>query len=352
MKIRKLYCLLLALLMIILCCGCGEKEETESDNSSSSDNSSFSKPVMTETQLEYKDKLPKAWQRAINHINTEKEGKFIFAIQTDTHFAGSDEEAGINLSNLSNTIDLSFYAHLGDIIRGYEDPVLDDPDNMRKSMDEMVRRYTEGANCPVMMTVGNHDANSMWFNKYNRDVTGLITEKEHYSRIVKPLKEHNGEKMVNNGESVYHYIDFPEYQIRAIMLNTTDSKFSNGQYSTFNISGEQVSWFEKEALDTDYSVLVMAHVPLIDSFSEKNRVSNSERILEAVENFVNGGGDFIAYFYGHTHEQEEAIDGNGRVHLSFKKGGEIAEVVMIDKEERQINTVGLGNVRMRNKIEY
>ncbi len=346
--LKKLFCLLLALLMLILC-GCSKEEKPQ--NNTNNNNNSVSAPVMDDVQLEYKEKLPEAWQREIDYINIVKKGKFTFAVQTDTHFEGTSEEVGTNMNYLSNTIDLNFFAHLGDVIRGYADAQIDSPENMRNSMDEIVRRYTEDAACAVMMTVGNHDANSMWYNEF-KDTRGIITEKEHYSRIIKPLKEHNGERMVNSVESVYHYIDFPEHKIRAIMLNTVDSKFSYGETSTFNISQEQINWFKEEALNTDYSVLVMMHTPLIEDFPKNNKVNNGERILNEVENFISQGGDFIAYFCGHIHTQETVTDTNGRVHLSFRMGGANAEVVMIDTEKREINTVGLGDVKMRSKIAY
>lgn len=347
MKIKRILCLLLVLLMLALC-GCKEKEKPQNNNNN---NSSTATPVIDDIQLEYKEKLPENWQREIDYINIVKKGKFTFAVQTDTHFEGSSETVGYNINYLSNTIDLNFYAHLGDIIRGYSDPQIDSPSNMRNCMNEIVKRYTEEANCAVMMTVGNHDANSMWYNEFG-DFSGIITEKEHYNRIIEPLKEHNGERMVNNVESVYHYIDFPEYKIRAIMLNTVDSKFSLGETSTFNISKEQIEWFKTQALNTDYSVLVMMHTPLVDKFEKNNAVNNAQQILDAVESFIADGGDFIAYFCGHIHTQETVIDDNGRVHMSFRMGGDHAEVVMIDTEKREINTVGLGDVKMRSKIAY
>lgn len=347
MSLKRIICLLLVLLMLTLC-GCHKKQEQQINKN---DNNSSSTPVMDDIQLEYKEKLPDTWQREIDYLNIVKKGKFTFAVQTDTHFEGSNDEVGLTMNYLSNTIDLNFFAHLGDVIRGYADAQIDSPENMRESMDEIVRRYTEEANCPVMMTVGNHDANSMWYNAF-KDTRGIITEKEHYDRIIKPLKEHNGEKMVNNVESIYHYIDFPEHEIRAIMLNTVDSKFSYGETSTFNISQEQIKWFKDEALNTDYSVLVMMHTPLVEGFPKNNIVNNGEQILGAVENFISNGGDFIAYFCGHIHTQEMVTDSNGRVHLSFRMGGDNAEVVMIDKEKREINTVGLGDVKMRSKIAY
>ena len=347
MQIKKLLCFSLVLLMLTLC-GCKEKEAPKNINESIVSNSA---PVVDEVQQMYKELLPADWQREIDYINIVKKGKFTFAVQTDTHFEGSNEEVGTNLNNLSNTIELSFIAHLGDVIRGYSDPQIDSPSNMRSCMDEIVKRYTQDANCAVMMTVGNHDANSMWYNEFG-DFTGIITEKEHYNRIIEPLKEHNGERMVNNVESIYHYIDFPEYKIRAIMLNTVDSKFSLGETSTFNISKEQIEWFKTQALNTDYSVLVMMHTPLVDKFEKNNAVNNAQQILDAVESFIADGGDFIAYFCGHIHTQETVIDDNGRIHMSFRMGGDHAEIVMIDTEKREINTVGLGDVKMRSKIVY
>jgi hypothetical protein len=193
----------------------------------------------------------------------------------------------------------------------------------------------------------------MWTDKHAPgDYTTLISEKEHYSRVMAPLKAHNGDNMILNGESTYYYMDFPDSQVRVIVLNTSDSKYSEGSFSTNAVSNEQVAWFRTTALDTDYSVIVMSHIPFTDGFEvDDYAVANkSDQILEAVEDFVANGGTFIAYMHGHTHEDETIIDQNGRIHLTLSNSsntGNRAEVFIIDLEQRYVETVGLGKSKNR-----
>lgn len=296
--------------------------------------------------------LPENWRETASMLLKEQPKGFIFALQCDSHFAGNDEEIGNNINTLSKIIDLEFYAHLGDIIRGYDHPVLDAPDNMRNCMDEMVNRYLKDAVCPVLMTIGNHDTNVMWYDVF-ADKKGFITEIEHYDRVMKPLKEYNGDKMVISGTDTYYYMDFEDYCIRVIMLNTINQEFSKGNYEdVFVISEQQVEWFKKEALNTRKSVIVMSHNPLTTVIPNNNCSENSETIREAVEDFIKNGGDFIAYFCGHVHQQYVMSDENGRIHISSRLGCSSCEVVSIDMEKREINTIGFYCAKSRKGIKF
>lgn len=358
-KCKSILCGLLAL-CLVLACGCGaSSNNTSSDGSAVGNNSVVSSTEsdtsskntasrLTDDQIAMSQHLG-SWSDKIPEIEAAKKGKFTFVIQTDTHhYDTTVEYSGKNVAALSNFVDLKFGANLGDLIRGYSQDEIDNPENMRACMDDIVSRTLTRAKCPIFMTVGNHDTNIMWCQKW-ADHTAQIMPEEHVSTVYEPLKQHNGDKMVTGGNGSYYYMDFNDDKVRVIMLNDADDVYDGTKYtSCFKISDEQVEWFKTDALNTTNSVIVMMHVPLLKDFPENgNGVSNSEAIRLAVEEFIAGGGSFIAYMSGHTHEQNMVVDDNGRIHISFDNGGSYGEVVMVDVESKTISTIGLGGVADR-----
>jgi 3',5'-cyclic AMP phosphodiesterase CpdA len=168
------------------------------------------------------------------------------------------------------------------------------------------------------------------------------------------VKAHNGERMVNDGESNYFYLDFPYDKVRVVMLNTTDGNYENSFDSVSQISERQLEWFKSEALNTNYNVIVVSHIPLVKEFpgNDSSVVKNGDAVRGAVEEFIKNGGNFVAYFCGHTHIQSDMVDENGRLHVSFKNGGTVAEVVAINFKARKIYTFGLGNVEGRDFVYW
>ncbi len=367
---KKLLHLTLALMMLLsLMCGCGNSSDeahktvVSSEIQSTSDISSVTETVSSETsntsskntasrltddQIAMTQHLGK-WADKISEINAAKNGKFTFLIQTDVHHHDlSAAYLGKNVAAMSNFVELDFAANLGDLTRGYSQDEIDNPENMRACMDDIVSRTTTRAKCPIFMTVGNHDTNKMWCEKW-ADHTAQFTPEEQYQRVYAPLKEYNGDKMVTDDDGSYYYMDYPDDKIRVVMLNTANGTYDGTKYSSlFMISDKQVEWFKTQALNTEYSVLVMMHTALYHNFPENgNAVKNSDLILEAVEEFISGGGQFIAYMTGHSHGQFEMLDENGRLHISFKNGGKNGEVVMIDTSSKTISTIGLGDPQNR-----
>lgn len=358
MNVKRILSVLMAVaLLLCMFAGCGddakgtssdsasvtsETESVVSSVSSDAGTTSSTTSRLTDAQIKMSGYLG-GWSDSISTINSQSEGKFTFCIQTDTHYSDlSNTNVANNLTALANFVDFKFVANLGDLVRGYSVVDVDSPENMRDCMDELVKRYTKDAVCPVMLTVGNHDTNIMWCQKW-ADHTAQITPEEQYTRIFEPLKAYNGDAMVTDDDGSYYYMDFPEDKVRVVMLNSANGTYDGTKYSaTFAISDKQVEWFKTEALNTDYSVLVMTHVPLVSSFPDTNGVPNGDKILAAVNDFVNFGGDFIAYLYGHVHAQNYLVDDDGRLHISFKNGGGYAEAVMIDLQNKTIETIGLG----------
>lgn len=304
-----------------------------------------------EMQKKMKSFLPADWQTKLPSItpNISDKGTFAFAVQTDTHYTvtgtmGTYKNTMNCVKALTHFLPLDFIANTGDLIRGYQAVEENTPENSLASMRELVRRYTEDVNSPVLLTFGNHDTNQIW-SKQNGQPSDQFNQQDFYDLVIRDLQEHNGENMVTNGESAYYYVDFPQDKIRVIMLNTSDGDYENTFGDLAEISNEQTAWFCNVALDTDYSVLVMMHVPLLTTFpggSDSWQIANSYTIRSAVNTFIENGGDFIAYMYGHTHEQSDMVDIDGRLHISFASGSLQAEVVTIDTFSREIVTYGLG----------
>ena len=313
-------------------------------------------PVILSPEMQKKlgSYMPKSWQTGIDEINEALPDDFMFAIQTDTHFSVTSGNQSANcLKALSHYIPLSFYANLGDYIKGYYQGETgkeeNTPEKTMQSLKELTNRYLTDANCPVLVTFGNHDANQLWCKNYGT-ADQQLTRKDHYDEVISKLKEHNGSIMVNDGESNYYYVDFPAYNARVIMLNCADGNYENSFDSVSIFSDRQVEWFKTEALNTSANVIVMTHVPLIKEFpgNDSSNVKNGNLVREAVEEFVKNGGSFVAYMNGHTHAQSDMVDENGRLHISFASGGTKAEVVAINFKARKIYTFGLGGAEGRD----
>ena len=299
--------------------------------------------ISAELKKEYEGYLSSQWKSKLDTIKESQGSDLTFFIQTDPHmYVGSEKSVGNMAKALSHFVDLDFIAVTGDLIRGYAYEE-DNRADAYKSFEELVRRYTENVNCPILMTLGNHDTNAMWAKEY-ADHTKQINQYDHYFIMTEKLKEVNGSTMSVPEYKNYYYVDLPNYNVRVIMLNTLDDDYMENYGSLFYISNEQKVWFKNEALNTDRSVIVMSHAALRTGIAEagNNEVTGAGSILRMVEEFVQDGGDFIAYFCGHVHEQSQMIDSNGRLHISFNNGGSNGEVVFVNLEERTIRTVTLG----------
>ncbi len=307
-------------------------------------------PKMQEKFARY---IPEEWQSGIEALQGKPASDFTFVIQTDTHFSVNNKESHANnLKALSHFIPLRFYANLGDYIKGYFrneiGKIENTPDKTMYSLKELTSRYLDDANCPVLITFGNHDTNMLWCKNYGSPDEQL-TKADHYREVISKIIAHNGSIMTTDGESNYYYVDFPTDNIRIIMLNCVDGNYENQYDSTTVFGDRQVEWFKTEALNTSAHVIVANHVPLIKEFpgNDGSEVKNGDLVRAAVEEFIKNGGNFTVYLCGHTHNQADLTDENGRLHISFDKGAYVAEAVTIDPKKRTIRTVGLGKLENR-----
>jgi hypothetical protein len=158
----------------------------------------------------------------------------------------------------------------------------------------------------------------------------------------------------SNREGMYYYYDMPEFNVRAIFLNSIDIPYIKDQYNkaawkydgqnTYAYSNTQLNWLAHTALkipNEKWKVIFFTHV---NPFPEEmigadNLVFNGNIMLDIIDAFKMGTkyssiattGDFgqsvsvdfysqgfgkvIAFFYGHTHS-EQVLTRNGIKYIS------------------------------------
>lgn len=303
--------------------------------------------------------LPTAWKNAINDVQEAQGTNFSFAIQTDTHFAlisktssgggsypANDDNYLTCLKQFTQYVGFDFVANLGDLIRGYQ---FDTQDEMRTAMTEAMHRYTDGICCPFMIAVGNHEDDMLWTHDSTSGtghdlISETIQPPEQYSKLFMPANNSAAGRLINPEKAIYYYMDFKN--VRVIVLNTRDLPYeqispSDVWIEHHAISQEQVSWFTNTALNTDKQVIVMCHVPLLETLSE-HIPDNASSIISAMTAFINNGGTIIGVMCGHTHRQDSAISDNIN-HIVFANGGDFAEIVNVDTDNKTISTKMVGN---------
>ena len=144
----------------------------------------------------------------------------------------------------------------GDIGNDY-DP---DPDAFRRTMAEMMEALYR-LPVPVHCCIGNHD-----------DRIGNCIDNGWDTRTgIFPGEMHALCMKYNPTPENYYYtdLDTDDGGYRFIFLNTSDKPFladENGQHPLsgwrLEISNKQAEWFEKDALQTDRSILLFGHSPL------------------------------------------------------------------------------------------
>lgn len=288
--------------------------------------------------------LSNKWLSKVEEINTKRKAHFAFLIQTDTHFDITDiadSNLGANVSELTTEVGFDFAANLGDIIRGYADETIDSPENTRKAMTEIMRRYVTGIACPFMVAMGNHERNTMHAAEYQSDP---IPFDELYGRMFVPAFNTNRQAVKERGV-MYYYTDFDD--VRVVVLNTQDG--SNGG---FGVGQEQIDWFTNTALDIEKKIIVLSHVPLIDGWSvSSNYHPTFANIVNALKAFKTNGGYVVGCFSGHTHTRENQTS-DGILFVTYGNGASVAEATIVDLTSKTIETVILGSSNANREFSF
>ena len=277
-------------------------------------------------------------------LNASITGKFNLAVQTDTHMAKniaytgeaylpSDFNALKSVVGAVNSLEVSLFANLGDIIRGYQA----DPDyESRLSADSVMDIY-KGIRTNRAFVIGNHDDGCLFYHN------SLYNDNQNSGQIMFPSEQFNRYTKygINNAYvQNYYYKDISG--IRIITLWQRDFNYSQSvpTIENFNIGQTQLDWLTGTALNTDLPVIILCHAPLVSTLYSTSR-GGFDAVLTALNSFVSGGGTVIAVLCGHTHARGAAkVDGIN--HIVFKNGYDFFELVSVDTTNRTISCTMVG----------
>jgi hypothetical protein len=158
-----------------------------------------------------------------------------------------------------------------------------------------------------MNAIGNHDTrshedNTDWFAHAGADA---------YTKFIAPFISNWGVTHDGNTSHCYYYKDFSSAKVRLVVMDVMVTKQDTAHYDA-----DQITWFESvlaSAKTAGLSVVVAAHnamdSTLIDStFTtldyqlNEDVYSNLDPFADAVDAFIEGGGEFITWLCGHTHK--------------------------------------------------
>ena len=159
----------------------------------------------------------------------------------------------------------------------------------------------------ILICIGNHD--SLGTNGWSNPVS----QKTLYDTFISPYKDNWNAEIVTDHS--YWYKDYSAKKIRLISVDATI--FDNAERSA------QITWLETAlsgAITNGYSVVGLVHFPPVPAYYQKIN-SNfcallhgtagdmsqfawgtyCTEILDAVDDFIDGGGNFVCWLSGHTH---------------------------------------------------
>lgn len=243
--------------------------------------------VFTETPTEgvrayYADEMDKTISEVEKAMS---EPSLVFPLVTDIHFASLTNLSTLfntfveNLSYFRNFIKCDFVANLGDQTDGdvSKDITIDRAIWMMHAFVEPYFYY---------FTIGNHDTN------YYAQGPGTSLSLDQYF----PAYLANTRAVHFDGISDYplnFYADFDEIGVRIVQI---DANYG-GRYA---YSNKTAQWLTGEALNTNYTVLLLTHLSPISTQNWEGRaIANGSGVLSALSNFAQNGT--LIQLCGHSH---------------------------------------------------
>lgn len=156
------------------------------------------------------------------------------------------------------------------------------------------------ANNKLLCSIGNHDV-------YLSD-GGNATTEQCYDRYFANISNWGVTEPENNiqNKKCYYYKDYPASKIRFVVLDC------------MHYDNTQNEWFASvlsQSIENSFSVIAAQHIPVAMQLSEDvepyNTPFNSidwqadectnKGQIDAVNTFINNGGEFVTWLFGHTH---------------------------------------------------
>lgn len=221
----------------------------------------------------------------VRNLQTEPNLTFFFITDIHAYFVEGAEtlyKTSINnMRHLLKEIPCDGVINLGDSIEGYASG------ETAEEYGNLISNEFRKIGLPYYSVIGNHDD-----NRYHYSSTAeRLSVGQRYQLFVNPTR-----RVVCDSTGLNYYVDFPEFKIRMICLNSVSNY-------TYAFTTDTCNWFSQVALDTPsgYGIILNTHVAPVGSWNYNNTTpTNSATILSALETY-SASKDVISIFFGHNH---------------------------------------------------
>lgn len=202
-----------------------------------------------------------------------------YANLRDDYVAGTDELYKVSAANmryLLERVPCDGIINLGDNIEGYTTSA--EAQEQGNAVSNKFRRLA-----PYYAVIGNHDD-----NRYHMASNAeRFSVGERYQVFVSPTR-----RVVTDDTGLNYYVDFDEFGIRMICLNSVSGY-------TYSYDSATCSWLTNTALNmpTGYKVLALAHVAPVGAWNYNNITPTNSATVQTALN----GVDTMAILCGHNH---------------------------------------------------
>lgn len=216
---------------------------------------------------------------------------------------------------LANTTNIDCIIFGGDILHGCN--THDVAVKFLSSVSEILSK----CRAPVYVSRGNHDLND-YHGKFC-PLEYIVTGEEWNQLVLDRLAQGNAVHDIDNEQSTYYYVDFPDKQVRLITLDSynypltsSDGERSDHSAERWNkIDDAQLIWLAESAIDTakqDWTYIISSHAPLcspesftnneavksiVSAFNNRKRITVCGREID----YTRATGHIPLSISGHTH---------------------------------------------------
>lgn len=239
-------------------------------------------------QIEIKSYFETEMADTIDKVRAlQTEPNLTFFYITDIHaYLVADEETLYktsvnNMRYLLTQVPCDAVVNLGDSVDGYATAA------MAQNYGNLITNEFRKIGLPYFFAYGNHDDNR-YKNNSNAE---RLTEKQTYQILISASK-----RVVSDATGTNFYVDYPEFKIRMIFLNSASDY--NYKYTTATCT-----WFSNVALNTpdDYGIIVNTHIsPIAEWNWNENLPTNSATIKTAIQTYASSK-DVLGVICGHNH---------------------------------------------------
>lgn len=197
----------------------------------------------------------------------------------------------VNMKNVADAIKADAVVCLGDIVDSAASSSTYTTEQTTEQIKTVMQRFHK-IGLPLIYAIGNHDD--------NRYVSGeCFTSQQLYSMFMSYCPSDRVSDGTFNG--LNYSLDYAAYKIRVLVV---DEAYMNNDNWHYGYANETITWFSNELsnIPSGWGVLVFTHRGFVkDNNVGKALHTGQQAMIDAVQAFVNGGGNYIATIYGHSH---------------------------------------------------